>query len=1014
MTLSSVWSAMTGWQRSLLIASLSLGLYALLGFFLLPHVLQKQLVEQLTPMTERAVSVGEVKFNPFLLTLSIKDFSIESKESDQPLKLIQWQELFIDFEASSLFHLAWTFKEIRWSQPHVYVGLLENGRFSFDDILDRVLGTNEEAVELSSAEETEDYIPSVRITKFILSDAAIRVKDKSREGDNLLDLSPISFSLNRFSTEVDTKEDNGYGLRLVGKKGGSLEWDGALTLRPMSSKGRLKLTNIDLAQFVEFYKEQLGFDVPVALLSFETDYEIFQEPEWGVQLSNGHYRLRDFKLIDEQSQATLIDMPELDISGVAVNSVKQQALIEKISIKKTALALTQYKDGTLSIDHALDFSAFESAEDPSKLALAEEGVEAKAQAAADTDATDWYWKVDTLAIESMAVDFEDRSPATPVKLAISDVNILLENVHSDSREDVSLSLDSLLNESAHLSVTAEGTLTPLALQGDVTLEKMGLVFAQPYIEDSLSASISKGSLSTAMHYELKENQGDTASEQPFSVMHVSGDLSIDNFSLRDDIRRKRAVSWRSLSLKELDLDLVENVLSIDVLTMYKPYIRAEMLKDGSINLQNLIVEGKATSQTKADNVSKAEEKPFAVKIKKNVIKNGKIYFADRTLSPNYVTSLDHIYGYVTGVSTIPGRASRVHLKAKVDGHAPVEIKGRSNFMIDQPTLDMDIMFKGIEMTSFTPYSSTYAGYKVKQGQITLTLDYTLANNNLLGKNNIHINQFDFGEKVESEQATRLPVKLAVALLEDKNNQINLDLDIEGDVNDPDFSVKGLVWKVFSNIIVKAVSSPFSLLAGLAGSDDELNIVEFSAGESVLDEDSADKLQTLANALHDRPKLTLAVRGMVNRAEDYNALAERHANQQVLEYLQKSGRKASADGQLYAHPLPLADKHVKRGFERLFEVQVSDERSSLIEETLKADKEGLTKDALEQQKFVSYYQALIEAQRIEGQALTDLAHERALMVKNTLVSVNGIAAERIFIQQTEQDGEDLSQVLLTLQ
>ncbi|NRB40032.1 MAG: DUF748 domain-containing protein [Pseudomonadales bacterium] len=1022
MSLSGLWKKMTGWQRSLLISTFSIALYALLGFIAVPHILQKQLVEQLSPITDRAVAVGEIKFNPFLLILSIKDFAIESKNPEQPIRLLAWKELYVDFEVSSLFHLAWTFKEVRWLEPKLYIELHEGGRFSFDDIIDRVsLGDEDSDTEV--VEDAEAGIPAIRMEKFLLSDAAFRFKDESRDGDNLLVLSPISFAINGFSTEVDTEDANDYSLKLVGKKGGSLEWDGNFSLRPVSSKGRIKLSNIDLSQFVDFYKDQLNFTMPTALLSFETDYDLFNEPDWGVALTHGQYSIKDLKLVDNLGEQVLLELPELKVTGVNINSIQQQATIEKVSFKNSFAQLQQYKDGSLNIDRALDFSAFSVTEEAKTIsqgdvALSELSSVSDSAIKADTTAIqssaetkDWYWRVDEIEFESMVLDFEEQSQKNAVKMHLSDFNAVLKNLHSDSRENVAVSLQAKLN-GAPLKITADGGLMPLSLRGGVDLDGFALQVVQPYVDPIAKVTINKGTVSISLKYAVSEAV-DKESEASFDKIQISGNLSVDGLSIKGGRKNREVIAWRSMALTSFDFDVLENKLLVDVLSWSKPYIRAELLKDGSINFDKMLLPRKLDKNPKAN--AQGEDKGFVLSIKKQTIKNGKIYFADRTLSPNYVTSLDAISGYSTGISNVAGKASKLSLKAKVDGHAPVEIKGYANFMIEKPTLDMDILFKAVEMTSFTPYSGTYMGYKVKQGQISLTLNYSLKNDYLVGKNNIYINQFDFGDKVESEQATSLPVKLAVALLEDKNNKIDLDVDIEGDVNDPDFSVKGLIWKVLKNIVMKAISSPFSLLAGLAGSDDELNIVQFSAGSTVMSEEALARLAILSQALKDRPKLNLSVMGGVDPITDLAALKDQQLHVDVLMYLHEKGKKASKQGVLYQYPLPLDDKAVRKGFETLFASNISDEKSDALDKKLDLDRQDKTSEESSKIRFDVYMQALLALEVVEEQALIDLAYNRVLEVKKTLVDVNTIAAERIFITQADlSDAHSAAQVLLNLQ
>jgi hypothetical protein len=100
----------------------------------------------------------------------------------------------------------------------------------------------------------------------------------------------------------------------------------------------------------------------------------------------------------------------------------------------------------------------------------------------------------------------------------------------------------------------------------------------------------------------------------------------------------------------------------------------------------------------------------------------------------------------------------------------------------------------------------------------------------------------------------------VSLLKDSNQEIHIDMPISGNLNDPEFSYGQLVWQTFGNLIVKAVSSPFSLLAGLVDSDEDLGAITFSAGSAKVEDIMVKRLELLTQALNKRPELNLSITG----------------------------------------------------------------------------------------------------------------------------------------------------------
>ncbi len=194
------------------------------------------------------------------------------------------------------------------------------------------------------------------------------------------------------------------------------------------------------------------------------------------------------------------------------------------------------------------------------------------------------------------------------------------------------------------------------------------------------------------------------------------------------------------------------------------------------------------------------------------------------------------------MSSVPGTKASVDISGNIDRYAPVKVKGEINPLLDQPYLDLDVIFQSVELTTVNPYSGTYAGHYIDRGQLSLSLNYQLENNQLKGSNHVVIDQLQLGKASESDLATDLPISLAIALLQDSDGVIDLGVEVSGDVDDPEFSLGAVIWSTISNIITKAVTAPFSFIAGLADSDDELNVIEFEFGANTLTTDEQEKLQ----------------------------------------------------------------------------------------------------------------------------------------------------------------------------
>jgi hypothetical protein len=289
------------------------------------------------------------------------------------------------------------------------------------------------------------------------------------------------------------------------------------------------------------------------------------------------------------------------------------------------------------------------------------------------------------------------------------------------------------------------------------------------------------------------------------------------------------------------------------------------------------------------------EPPTPVAIETMSFQGGRINFTDHFIKPNYSANLLEIGGRVSGLSSEETRMADVDLRGKLENYAPLEITGKINPLRDDLFVDLKIDFKDMDLSPLTPYSGRYAGYTIEKGKLFLSLKYLIVNRNLAATNNVFLDQFTFGDAVESPDATKLPVRLAVALLKNRKGEISLDLPLSGSLDDPKFSVWSVVVKIIVNLLVKAATSPFALLGALFGGGEELSYLEFNYGKEALDAPAEAKLKNLVKALHDRPALKLEIAGHVDVEKDREALRQiifdRKVRSQKLKDLVKKGGEA---------------------------------------------------------------------------------------------------------------------------
>jgi outer membrane protein OmpA-like peptidoglycan-associated protein len=373
-----------------------------------------------------------------------------------------------------------------------------------------------------------------------------------------------------------------------------------------------------------------------------------------------------------------------------------------------------------------------------------------------------------------------------------------------------------------------------------------------------------------------------------------------------------------------------------------------------------------------------------IRIDTLTVQGGKIGFADRLIQPNYSATLGNITGRVTGLDSRAGTVAQLEVRGTLVNHSAIEIRGSVNPLAAATFADVKASFRDIDLPPFTPYSDKYAGYAIARGALTMELAYKLENRKLAAQNHFLVDQFEFGDKVESKTATKLPVRLAVSLLRDKDGLIDLDLPIEGSLDDPKFRISKVIWKVLGNLIGKAVTAPFSLLGKLlggGGSGQELSSVDFADGRDTPDEAAKKKLDALAKALQNRPALKLEATGRASD-KDREGLQrlrlERKVKAQKLAALSKKGEAPAGVDEVV-----IDEKEYATWLEKAYKKEKFPKPRSAL---------GFAKD-LPPQEMENLMLANLT---VSDDDLRQLALARANAVKDYLTGPGKIDAARVFV------------------
>ena len=601
-----------------------------------------------------------------------------------------------------------------------------------------------------------------------------------------------------------------------------------------------------------------------------------------------------------------------------------------------------------------------------------------------TDSAPFTLNIDEMQMTGGKVSFSDVTPSGPVTIVAKNLELKGENISTAKNSKSKFSLSLLLDKKGRISTTGLVGIDPMAAELKMDMKGIEIDSFQSYFTDKVKVTLTGGTFSTAGNFSLGMTD-----KRELKIAY-RGNANLSGFSSIDKANAEDFLKWNSLSFS--DLNVGYSPLSIDIkgIALTDFYSRVIINPQGTLNLQEIVQKSEqekeapppGQTQEKVSESQKNKASANKIKIGTITLQGGKVDFSDRSVNPEYSTRLVEIGGRISGLSSEETTLADVDLRGKLDDYAPLEITGKINPLKEDLYVDIKARFKDVELSPMTPYSGKYVGYTIEKGKLSFDLKYLINKRKLDSQNYIFLDQFTLGDRVENPKATKLPVKLAIALLKDRKGEIKLDLPVTGSLDDPKFSVWSIILKVLINLISKAATSPFSLLGAVFGGGEELSYLEFDYGRTAITEQNVKKIDTLVKALHDRPSLKLDIEGHVDLEKDKEGLIQylfdKKIKAQKLNEMVKKGQPAVPVDDIKIEP-PEYEKYLKMAYK--------EEKFPKPKNIL-----GMAKDlpAPEMEKLM-----LTHIEIKEGDLRT-LASQRAMKVKDAILKSGQVEPERMFI------------------
>ncbi len=993
----------------------------------------------------RTLETGFVILNPFKLSLDVASAALSETSGERFLSL---GETSVNLSVASLWQQGWVLDELKVHDLAVKLVRFEDETFNFSNLLPP---ESAEPVDEPPAE-----IPAITLSLLDIQAREITLTDQTRSKPYQSQWSGLAIRVEDLSTVFE--DGKPYTLALTGPQGGTLNWQGTISIPNSHSEGTLSIDGLSLVNLWHLAEPWVAFEIAQGRLDVSGTYNVNWGEALAYSLEDGAVALRELSVIPGsgvQLEDTSVQLKQLSVNTISATSKTQHASVGLIDID--GLNVNGWSEGTrasvvdmllgqqLSSDEApatvTDMTATaepdrattenvevaQGIESPSTGAEAnsattqsesesepletppvatldskadidpntptnsladnagDAGMEqAKAaltatvsddgtpsagpsQPATPDETAAWTVEVGKVALRNSAVNW--RSEYTdPPELAITPINASIERLQWPLEGDSPFTFAIAVNEIT--TVTLDGSINPELGDGSINfaLAALPLPMFNPNLPKALHATITDGRVGVS----------GTATLQAFAPGTITAEGAIEDFATEVYDTENVLTGWDNVSFEALAVDMNAQTVKLKELRIDGYQGRLHIFEDGSINASKVwraeLAEAEGGEQVAGTSAAEttpqaAEEssQPWDIDVRSVIVNESNIDFMDQSLPIAFRTIIGDINGAIKNLNSDAAESADVDIKGSVDKYAPVALLGTMNPLATPMSIDLNLTFEGVDMALLSPYSSTYAGYEIESGLLDLDLTYALEDVALKGLNKVRLDKLKLGKKIASEKAIDAPLELALSILTDANGVIDVKVPVAGNVDDPSFQLGGVIVKAFIGLFTKVITAPFSILASLVGSEEDLRQLTFPVGSAVVDESTQLKLNDIAEILRQRPKIDLALTGRVNPAADRDRLQKNALDAALLE-----------DG-LSAASLSERDEDWERAVNKRFAAIGGDPNDELL---------SIRDKRLRVAKSID----------ISDEQLNALAQERAAAVKTYLVTEAQIDVERMVIQK----------------
>lgn len=1015
--------------RLLLFVSL---LYILLSIsigFILPYLLKAYAPKHLEDRLKRPVEITHISINPLNLHTQIKGFAIQEKNGTD---FIGFKRLDFTFQFwRSIFSQAMTVSDVSLTEPFIHVARLSNSpniTFNFSDILEHL------ALDNQTDETQSDFKQKKQASLLPLIANHIRINNAQADfvdtiNHRRLQYHDINLSLNTLNSKIKIKDGNPekyntYQISLVGKNGGEITTNGRLQLFPFDLKGQMKINNLSLPVLWEVIADEFPAQLQQGQLDSLANYHLFishsqkndnPSPSLNIYLNNAEVSINNLILSHENTP--FFSSPLIKVGGIDIDVRNKKINLKQFLAKSIDTHIRIDKQGIDIIDFIT----------PHRRSLAQENKPELNTAAK------WQINLDETRIEQAKLHITESILSSSQLWQFSSIDFNTGHIDSSFNYPIDYSAALSVNQQGDISAKGRFNLKDLSSISEINVSQLQLIQFKPYLDSYLQLNNIIGTINSQGKLTTNEEQQVT----------FNGGLAIQNFAL-NALENNPLLTWQSITIPNMAFNQQDNSLFIDIMNIQQAKMHLKLMNDGQLNVESLIkplviteqnmtvhsneeqkdnqytaqpiskhntthalnVDANNKTTTSSEKSSLTEENvqsmpvlsskkivPLNVKINQINIHDTSSHFEDDSLSPVFKSTITNLNGNIKKINSADNTMAPFDFTANINHHTAIKLKGKIAPFSTQPNTQFTLNIEQFSLPPMSPYSGDYIGYDIHQGLVSIEANYQIQDQKLTGDNHIVIEQIILNDSNNGNASLSLPLPFAIALLEDSQGMITLDLPVSGDLNSPQFNMTNLLNTTFIQLITKTISAPFTLLSSLLATDEALDMLYFDAASNQITSEQTQVLSQLASGLRQRPKLKVTIAHTDTQALDKAALSTKQLHKKITEMTNIDLQNTD----LTAISTYINNPELSNVLIQLYE-QASNKKAILLKPASNDENKTSQTTEQEQEQEQEWYQALynqnLEMQAIAPKSLQTLTQSRLQTVKNYLVNQGQIASDRI--------------------